>query len=63
MIHGLSTEMDTTFAEKDLLVSTLRDELMDIVESDYFQSALFESLKHAFDHCVIKRTVKDFYVD
>ena len=39
-------------AASNALVTSLKNELLDLLESDYFQSSLFESMQSSFKHCI-----------
>lgn len=54
---------ETSAERHSLLIQHLLDELMDIVEGEYFQSTLYESLGNTFQSCILDNLVEGIYLD
>ena len=40
---------------------SLKNELLDLLESEYFQSSLFEALESSFKFCINKSAIEQIY--
>ena len=52
--HGSDQTLNT-------LIGSLKNELLDLLESEYFQSTLFEVLQSSFKFCINKSAIEQIY--